>query len=521
VADFEIPDDLIKLVRDRRVIPFVGAGLSTCMGLPGWTDLLRKVASDLRVTEDEPALTYEALQKASNGDFLRIAEYLYIRAGSNIGPLRLSMTNALQTTESVVSSTPHVELLNLGAPQVYTTNFDDLIESTYRELHQPVEVVALPRDVATAEGKHTEVVKYHGDLRYDNTLVLTESAYYQRLDFESPMDLKFRSDLLGKSVLFIGYSFSDINIRVIWFKLMQMMRDVPKEDRPPSYIVRLEPNPVLEALFGDVGLRTILLDPESKANTQAKKTELLGTFLTSLASAASPSAIPGTGRPMFASSGLLQELKRGLNESEEEDPFRVPPVQGLYLLSQRDVPPLLRGEALDVLSLTARSNVNYLMYQRQLLPRLINWSHEIWGPVAPATVLAARALISGGGRRTLLDSDTIDWSKIWGVDLASEDSQALLRLVERELNGHESGRFLDDDVAYGLDLAVRLARGLTSDTQQQAEALGIIDQAANLYPAVKDYEPSPDGPPAPAAILEEIQARRPPQTEAESDEIPF
>lgn len=162
------------------------------------------------------------------------------------------MTNALTASSSVVSSTPHVELLNLGAPQVYTTNFDDLIERTYRELHQPMEVVALSRDVATAAGKHTEVVKYYGDLRYDNTLVLTESSYYTRLDFESPMDLKFRSDLLGKSVLFIGYGFSDINIRVIWFKLMQMMRDVPKEDRSPSYIVRLEPNPVLEALFADV-----------------------------------------------------------------------------------------------------------------------------------------------------------------------------------------------------------------------------------------------------------------------------
>ena len=186
MPDFAIPQDLVAMVRERRVIPFVGAGVSACMGLPGWDELLRQVSADLQISETEPKLTYDTLRRAANGDPLRIAEYLYIRAGSNIGPLRLSMTNALTASSSVVSSTPHVELLNLGAPQVYTTNFDDLIERTYRELHQPMEVVALSRDVATAAGKHTEVVKYHGDLRYDNTLVLTESSYYTRLDFESP-----------------------------------------------------------------------------------------------------------------------------------------------------------------------------------------------------------------------------------------------------------------------------------------------------------------------------------------------
>ena len=62
------------------------------------------------------------------------------------------------------------------------------------------------------------------------------------------MDLKIRADLLGRSVLFMGYSFRDINIRVIWFKLMEMMKDIPEEDRQPSYLVRLEPNPVLEVL---------------------------------------------------------------------------------------------------------------------------------------------------------------------------------------------------------------------------------------------------------------------------------
>ena len=126
---------------------------------------------------------------------------------------------------SPISSTPHVELINLNPQQIYTTNYDEVIEQTYRRLEHPYSFVALPKHIAGSNKGKTQVVKYHGDLRYDQSLVLTESSYYNRLEFESPMDLKFRSDLLGQSVLFIGYSFRDINIRIIWFKLMEMMRD--------------------------------------------------------------------------------------------------------------------------------------------------------------------------------------------------------------------------------------------------------------------------------------------------------
>ena len=313
------------MVQERRLIPFLGAGFSVSHALPDWDALLRVVAKDLRIEETDPKLTYEDLQQLGDGDFLRIAEYLFLRAGSSIGPLRYSMTNALHSDLDPLVSTPHVELVNLGCPQVYTTNFDEIIETTYRCLHQPVEVVALPRDVARADSTRTQIVKYHGDLRHDPTLVVTESQYWKRLDFESPMDLKFRSDLLGRSVMFIGYSFRDINIRVIWFKLMQMMRDVPVPDRLPSYMVRFEPNPVLEALYDAVGLRTIALDPEGSTSTPEERTALLANFLFTLAAEASPAGvIPGTSTRMFASDFPTRQRRGRIGHSEHVR-LRVPP----------------------------------------------------------------------------------------------------------------------------------------------------------------------------------------------------
>jgi hypothetical protein len=111
--------------------------------------MLAQVAVDV----DCP-LDYPSVRDACNRDPLQIAEYLLLVSGDRIGPLRHSLANQMRTVKPLVASGAHVELVNLGAPQVYTTNYDDIIEHTYRSLGRPVEVVALPRDVAKAHGGH-------------------------------------------------------------------------------------------------------------------------------------------------------------------------------------------------------------------------------------------------------------------------------------------------------------------------------------------------------------------------------
>jgi hypothetical protein len=274
------------------------SGLSAGLGLPDWDALLAELAADI-----DGALSFEELKSFTNNDPLQIAEYLLLKCDGRIGAIRHIIERNMSATRHAVKSAPHVELVNLKASQIYTTNYDDLIEQTFRSVGLPYSLVALPKDVAMAESDKTQVVKYHGDLRHESTLVLTESSYYSRLDFESPMDLKFRSDLLGRSVLFMGYSFRDINIRIIWFKLMEMMKDIPAADRRASYIVRLDHNPVLEALYEAVGLHTIVLDPDGKASTTADRADILGEFLFELSLYA-----PKGYSPSFVSTGLAANI---------------------------------------------------------------------------------------------------------------------------------------------------------------------------------------------------------------------
>lgn len=518
MRSFAIPERLVQLVSERRIIPFIGSGFSAALGLPTWDELLSKVAEDL-----ECGVPYDEIRKSCQGDPLQVAEYLYLTADERIGPLRHSMASQLAAPSAVTRSGAHIELTNLGAPQVYTTNFDELIERTYRALGHGVEVVALPEDVARSHGHATEVVKYHGDLRHDETLVLTESQYYTRLDFESPMDLKFRSDLLGRAVLFMGYSFRDINIRIIWFKLMRMMKDVPMRDRPLSYITRFEPNDVLEKLYQTVGLQTIVLDPERGADTREKRTQLLADFMLTLATRADRAGvIPGSASPMAVSVTLLRALGDELklvDDPRVRSRTILSPTLGLLLehLAARRVPEDIAEPTRKAFERVARFGPPVQLVVRLGLAHL-----QQLGPGTAATLLIANSLLTSVSRWSILMSTEIQWPDVWQPVLVEEDARSILRRAEVEVEGHEEADYTDDDVAYAVDLIARIARrqiiapDVSDDVVETAKAL--ITRVAGLYPAAGTYEPDPLGPPAVRAIQEEIEEQHPDEEEEELEE---
>jgi hypothetical protein len=517
-----IPPDLIDLLRERRIIPFIGAGFSVGLGLPDWDFLLKEIASEV-----QGAPPYDQIHRMCQGDHLQIAEYFFLKYDKSIGPIRHRMAAKLNLTHAPIHSTAHVELVNLNSQQIYTTNYDEGIEQTFSKLGVAASVVALPKHIAAADRSKPQIVKYHGDLRYETTLVLTESSYYSRLEFESPMDLKFRSDLLGRSVLFIGYSFRDINIRIIWFKLMEMMKDVPEQDRPSSYVVRFEKNEVLEELYRAVGIKTIYLDPESKAKTTSEKTELLGEFMMELAMRVSDDGrMPGSRHQMFLSNGLIKQIQEQAASSRSQA-YRSSAVRArerpALLIKQAsariihlETAPAV-DECLRVLSRTV-----YISDALSLAIKYFSLGYQ--GPGASFVVI--RSLLRQGTRDQVLQSDPpVPWKVIWSTKLSQQELEMLMKTLESEVDARLEEGVIDYDIAYAADLVKRIASKtlVTTITPEiEAQAHELLSEAAKIYTAISTHLPIPDGPPDVTSITRQIDEATPVNEEATSDDdIPF
>lgn len=510
----EIPQELVSLAAERRLIPFVGAGFSAALNLPTWEHMLRDLCSRI-----EGSMPFDDLKKATGGDYLQIAEYLFLKCDRQIGPIRRQLERSLGNHKSPLLSGPHVELVNLGAAQIYTTNYDDLIETTYRELGRAISPVVLPKDVALADTDRTQVVKYHGDLSYERTLVLTESAYYKRLDFESPMDLKFRSDLLGKSVLFMGYSFNDVNIRIIWFKLMEMMRDIPEADRRPSYIVRLEPNAALDELNAAVGLKTIVLHPDGPVNDPHQRVKLLGSFLLQLsAAAASESKLVREQSETLVSAALLDSVREIQNDLGD---LNYPKsmmwrFRGFWPVHEYPLSRLLKGTVPEPLK------DQWQKCLEDVLPSITVKTVEdvqlVLSKLRPSTSLTSFVvrLLAGQGDpdarkvKSGLINDTEIWSRVWASPPTADDIEMILGLFSNEIN-YQERQGADEDIVYLADLAKRVALGqmgpvVTKDDLEKAQSL--LDRAAEVYPSISEMKPAPDGPPAVEDVLVEVHKRQ-------------
>lgn len=245
-----VTEELAQAVKQRRAILFVGAGVSMSVGLPSWQTLIEHMAGELGLDQgiiDEPNLSYQML-----------AEFYRLKQGS-LGPLRSWMDrNWRVSREKVEESRLHRLIVSLDFPIIYTTNYDRNLEVAFEIYQRNFVKVANARDVARASEDVTQIIKYHGDFDDDASLVLAETDYFDRLSFDSPLDVKFRADALGRTVLFVGYSMSDMNIRLLLHRLWQTWnRSGYEKDRPRSFVFMPHPNPVQEAVLARWGITVL------------------------------------------------------------------------------------------------------------------------------------------------------------------------------------------------------------------------------------------------------------------------
>src|SRR5829696_573917 len=218
------------------------------VGLPSWQEFIGHLTDELGLDSENvlgPELGYRTL-----------AEYYRIKQGS-IGPLRSWMDREWKVAEEKVrASKMHELVVALDFPIIYTTNYDRNIEVAFEVHGRDYVKIANTRDIARARDNVTQIVKFHGDFDDDDSLVLTETDYFSRLEFNAPLDVKFRLLLH--------------NIRRTW------KASGYERDRPKSFVFMAAHNPMQEAILGEWGID--VLHGESNEPSKAL-TDFLGALL--------------------------------------------------------------------------------------------------------------------------------------------------------------------------------------------------------------------------------------------------
>ena len=182
--------ELVDALSRRRLILFAGSGLSAGLGLPTWGRLIEKMAGDLG---------YDASLFRGYGDPWTLAEYHVRRAGGVDDLCAWVETAWHAATIDIARSEAHRLIVEMAFPLIYTTTYDRWIELAHAAHGRDCASIIDVDDMASVPHDVVQMLKFHGDIRAPNSLVLTETDYFRRLALDSPLDLRLRADAFGRS----------------------------------------------------------------------------------------------------------------------------------------------------------------------------------------------------------------------------------------------------------------------------------------------------------------------------------
>jgi hypothetical protein len=265
------PPELRRLYREGRIIPFIGAGASMAVQWtvegesrsgPSWRQLVDK-ATEL-IGADDPELL------RMRGSDLQILEYLRIKRDSMQPLINWLHASMRPKDDDLRRSVLHQALASLQSCRlIYTTNYDDFIERAMKLHGRSVVAIAAEHDLSQLLAE-TQVVKFHGDFNRPETMVLSERDYERRMRLEDAMDLKLRSDVLGRALLFVGYSFRDANIAYLFRLVTEHFGDLPQSFAGRrAYIIYSNPSDFEQQLFHARNIQVVPTSGRDQAGAAA------------------------------------------------------------------------------------------------------------------------------------------------------------------------------------------------------------------------------------------------------------
>lgn len=197
--------DFVRDLLDNNVAIFAGAGMSKAAGYVNWKELLSDIAYDLKLNIERET------------DLISLAQF-HVNENNNRHKINTKILD--EFIEGSTFTENHKILSRLPITTFWTTNYDCLIEKSLEDNQKRVAKKFKETHLSNSIYKKDCIVyKMHGDVSEPNDAVITKEDYEQYYLKRGLFTSALNGDLITKTFLFIGFSFSDPNISYILSRL--------------------------------------------------------------------------------------------------------------------------------------------------------------------------------------------------------------------------------------------------------------------------------------------------------------
>lgn len=203
---------------------FVGAGVSRAAGFVDWRSLLREIAEELGLDVDRET------------DLVALTQFHVNQRGTRA---RINQVLIDELTRGATLTPIHQVVARLPVDTVWTTNYDELVERSFEAAGKTVDVKrTIPNLAQIRRGKDVTLYKMHGCVSQPEDAVLTKDDYEGYDRKRSLFSDSLKGDLIEKTFLFLGFSFTDPNIDQILARVRTLLGTNQREHfcvmrRPP------------------------------------------------------------------------------------------------------------------------------------------------------------------------------------------------------------------------------------------------------------------------------------------------
>ncbi len=194
--------DVGKELIEENVAIFAGAGMSAGAGFVNWSELLRPIAEELGLNIERET------------DLVALAQFHCNDNANNRSQLNQRLIE--EFSREAHETENHKILSRLPIRTYWTTNYDKIIETSLDRSGKIVDVKYTKDHLSTTKPRRDAVLyKMHGDVDHPNNAVLTKDDYEK---YHVKMDqyiANLKGDLISKTFVFIGFSFTDPNLDYI------------------------------------------------------------------------------------------------------------------------------------------------------------------------------------------------------------------------------------------------------------------------------------------------------------------